>query len=291
MKKILIAGTDSYIGNSIKKWFSQWSDDYSIDEVDMRNDDWKNMSFSDYDVILHVAAIVHIKEKKELWPLYRKVNAELPCLVAKKAKEEGVGHFVFFSTKGVYRPNTPFIDKNTVPKPTKFYGKSKLEGENQLFPLNGDGFHLSILRPAVVYGEGCKGNFPRLQSLSERINFFPKKENKRSMIYIWNLCEYVRLLINDPLDEVILYPQNREYIGTLDIMRSLWKENNKKYHLSRFIAWGVNIMLKLPGLDTVKTMFTDTVYDAGISDDFDNRYCVYSFEESIKNIVNSNIDK
>ena len=291
MKKILITGTDSYIGNSIKSWLSKFPNEYQIDEVDMRNDCWKDMSFSGYNVILHIAAIVHINEKDELWPLYQRVNTELPYLVAKKAKEEGVDHFVFFSTKGVYKPNTPFIDRDTVPQPTKLYGKSKLGGEKLLIPLNDDGFRVSILRPAVVYGEGSKGNFPKLQSLARKINFFPKKENKRSMIYIWNLCEYVRLLINDPLDDIILYPQNAEYIGTLDIMCALWKENNKKYHLSRFIAWGVNVLLKLPGMETVKTMFTDTVYDAKISNDFDNRYCVYSFEDSIKNIVNSEVTK
>ena len=62
MKKILITGANSYIGTSFEKWLEKYPDKYFIDTVDMRDNDWKENSFRGYDVVFHVAGIVHVKE-------------------------------------------------------------------------------------------------------------------------------------------------------------------------------------------------------------------------------------
>ncbi len=285
MKRILIAGIDSYIGNSIKKWLNDCDDNYIIDEIDMRNDEWEKKDFFEFDVILYIAGIVHIKEKKELWPLYHNVNTLLPYKVALKAKYCGVPHFVFFSTKGVYKPNTKHINFDTQPAPTKMYGKSKLEGEKLLLPLNNVDFHVSILRPAVVYGEGCKGNFPRLVILSEKMHVFPQCTSRRSMIYIWNLCEYVRRVIEQPLKKTILFPQDRKPVSTTNIMKELWRARGERYYVSKFGGLCVKYLIKMPGLNTLKTMFMETIYDETISNDFNYEYCVYTFEQAIQKVA------
>ncbi len=95
MKKILITGANSYIGTSVENWLAKESDKYKVDTVDMRDDSWKNESFSGFDVVFHVAGIAHIKETKENRSLYYKVNRDLAYETAKKAKAEGVKQFIF----------------------------------------------------------------------------------------------------------------------------------------------------------------------------------------------------
>lgn len=287
MKYVLIVGKNSYIGSSIIEWFSENYNDYTFKTISVRNDSWKNEDFSKYDAVIHLAGMVHEREKKENWSQYLMLNSIIPYEVAYKAKKSGVKHFIFFSTKGVYKPNIPVITKETVPLPTKLYGKSKLEGEKSVLSLKDDMFRVSVLRPAVVYGEGCKGNFPKLVKLSKIIHCFPYCKNKRSMIYIWNLCEYTHMLLENPIDEDIFFPQDSKSIGTTDIMVELWRSRGENYHISKFLAFCVKIMLNIPKFETLKTAFSSTVYDKSMSDDYNNRYCIFTFEEAIRKIVTS----
>ncbi len=286
MKNVLITGANSYIGDCIKCWFAKYGGSYNVEDVDTIDGEWKKISFSAFDTVIHVAGIVHLKEKLSMKALYDEVNGRLPADVAQKAKTEGVKHFIFMSTKGVYTPNTPLIDKSTSPIPTKLYGKSKLMAEHALQTLESDGFHVSILRPPTVYGEGCKGNFHSLEAFSHKHHIFPKLYNKRSMIYIWNLCEFIRRITDTPLtEEKVLFPQNKEQKGTLDILEALWNGRGEKYRLSAAGALAVRLAMLLPKTGSLKTTFKDTVYSNNISSYFNYDYCVYSFEESIKHII------
>jgi len=102
MKKILITGANSYIGTRVEKCLGRYPDKYSIDTVDMKGDSWKGKNFLEYDVVFHVAAIVHKKEKSEMKNMYLKVNKDLSVEVAKKAREAGVKQFIFMSSMAVY---------------------------------------------------------------------------------------------------------------------------------------------------------------------------------------------
>ncbi|MBQ3417882.1 MAG: sugar nucleotide-binding protein [Ruminococcus sp.] len=288
MKRVLIVGKNSYIGNCLEDWLTQKHiNEYSVDKISVRDDEWKSLDLSKYDVILYLSGMVHIKEKKEMWPEYVRLNAELPFEFARKSKACGVPYFVFFSTKGVYRPNTEFIDKKTVPVPQKLYGNSKLEGEKNILTLANENFKISVLRSPVVYGEGCKGNFPKLVDLSKRIHIFPRIYNKRSMIYIWNLCEFVRRLIEKPLPDPIVFPQDKDVFGVTDLMIALWEERKEKYYLSYLLAFIVRLLLKLNVSKKLNTMFLDTVYENEMSSYYNYEYCVFSFREAIKHILSS----
>ena len=207
-------------------------------------------------------------------------------VAAIKAKNEGVKHFIFFSTKGVYKPNEALLTKNISPEPRSFYGKSKLMAEEKLLKLADERFIVSVLRPPTVYGEGCKGNFLKLVKLSKKIHIFPRCRNKRSMIYIWNLCEYIRLLINDPcLKTDIHYPQNREYCGTLDILEAQWQIRGEKYFLAPISGFLLKFLVKMVRIKKFQTVFSDACYDLAMSNEYEYRYCLYSFKESMKKII------
>ncbi|MDS0526519.1 NAD-dependent epimerase/dehydratase family protein [Clostridium sp. SHJSY1] len=240
MKKILITGKDSYIGTSLEKWLSKEPDNYKVDTLDMRDDGWRNKDFSEYDAIFHVAAIVHKKEKKELKSLYFKVNRDLPIEVAKKAKVEGVKQFIFMSSMSVYGIEGKIgeevvIDKETLPKPKSYYGMSKYEAENQMKLLTDKNFNVAILRPPMVYGDNCPGNYARLESLAIRTPIFPMIENKRSMIHIDKLCEYIKKYIDNNANGVFL-PQDDDYVNTSLLVKKIAHDNGREVVLSNSIG-------------------------------------------------------
>lgn len=256
MKKILITGECSYIGTSFEKWVSKWPNDYAVDSIDMRDSEWKEKSFEGYDVVFHVAAIVHVKENDI--DKYFEVNRDLALEVAKKAKQEGVKQFTFLSTMGVYGTETGYIKEDTVPKPKTPYAKSKYEAEKLLFEMSDDGFKVAVLRPPIVYGEDCRGNYPRLAGMALRLPFFPATKNERSMIYIDNLSEFIRLIIENCVGG-LFFPQNKDYVNTTELVRLIAKAHVKEMKVTNVFNFGISIGLKLS--ETFRKVFGSFVYD------------------------------
>ena len=103
---ILIIGKDSYIGNHIDDWLNQFG--HNVNQLDVMTDEWMSFDYSPFDVLVHVAGIVH-RPKCTDWELYKRVNTDMPFEIAKKAKEQGVKQFVYFSTMGVYKAEKNYL--------------------------------------------------------------------------------------------------------------------------------------------------------------------------------------
>lgn len=276
MKRILITGANSYIGTSFEKWLQQYPNDYSVDTVGTRNEEWKKKDFSGYDVVFHVAGIAHVKENKKNADLYYEINRDLAYEVAQKAKKCGIRQFIFLSSMSVYGLVNGVINRSTIPNPTSNYGKSKLQAEKLIEGLADDNFIVVILRPPMVYGKDCKGNYTRLAKLAVATPIFPKVDNKRSMIYIDNLCEFIRQLIEKEAYG-LFFPQNKEYVNTSDMVMSIAEAHGKKIVMTKLF----NPLLKLLKLNLVNKVFGDLVYELNISE-FERDYRVCSFKSSIK---------
>ena len=200
MKKILITGANSYIGTSFATYMMQWQQEYQADTIDMIDGSWREKSFAGYDSVFHVAGIAHISTKKldeQAREKYWKVNALLPVEVTQKAKAEGVGQFIFLSSMSVYGEHGSIkhpvvITRETKPVPKDIYSQSKLKAEEGILPLHDEGFRVCILRPPMIYGPGCKGNYQLLEKAALKLPFFPDIRNERSMLFIDNLCAYVK---------------------------------------------------------------------------------------------------
>lgn len=91
------------------------------------------------------------------------VNHNLPVEIAVKAKKSGVSQFIFMSTAAVFGSKSIIINKDTKPEPDTYYGISKLAAEEELVKLGGTNFRVCIVRPPLVYGKGCPGNFQTLE--------------------------------------------------------------------------------------------------------------------------------
>lgn len=275
MKKILITGKNSYVGTSLEKWLGNYPERYSIDSISLRDDSWKEKDFSKYDIVVHVVGIAHIKETKENAELYYRVNRDLAFDVAQKAKVENVKQFIFLSSMSVYGIDCGVIDKSTPLNPKSNYGKSKLEAEKLISSLEGTSFKVAILRPPMIYGKGCKGNYPRLANLAMRIPVFPLIENQRSMIFIDNLCEFIRLII-DEYSTGLFFPQNEDYVCTSEMVRVVARLNGTNIRMTRIF----NPLLRILRVGTVNKVFGDLIYDKEM-DEFKNRYTIYDFKTTI----------
>lgn len=277
-KRILITGKNSYVGNSFEKWVEKYPGRYEVDKISLRDDSWKSYGFSGYDSVLHVAGIAHRKETEENKDLYYKVNRDLTYELALKAKREGVPQFIFLSSMSVYGLETGIINSKTTPIPKSFYGKSKFEAEKLIKTLNDHSFKVAILRPPMIYGKGCKGNYVRLSKLALKLPFFPNVVNKRSMIFIDNLSELIRLLI-DNLEEGIFFPQNDEYVTTSKMVQLIAEAHGKSIRLVKIF----NPILKITKgkIRIINKVFGDLLYEETLST-YHKSYNVVNFKDSIK---------
>ena len=258
MKKILITGANSYIGTSFEKYLAQWPDQYQVDTVDMIGDDWRQVDFSGYNAVFHVAGIVHIKEREENAPLYFRVNRDLAIEVAKKAKQDRVQQFVFLSSMSVYGVSEGAISMQTPTVPQNYYGKSKLEAEQGLSELVSDSFAVAILRPPMVYGEGCKGNYQSLVKIAKIVPIFPDYPNQRSMLHVDKLLEYIKQLV-DTGEGGLHLPQDDAYVCTAKMVQSIGADMGRKIVLTKLLNPFVFLLVKFTALG--KKAFGNLYYE------------------------------
>ena len=224
---------------SFENWLCQWPDKYSVETIDMLDDSWREKSFADYDVVFHVAGIVHKKESLEHIDLYMKINCDLAFEVAKKAKEANVPQFIFMSTMSVYGLTgllgaVTVIDEKTIEKPSSYYGKSKLAAEKKISSLISDKFFVAILRPPMIYGPNCKGNYLVLEKIVKKSKVFPKINNQRSALSIENFCEFLVVCIEN-IYSGIFFPQDPEYMDTTKQISLMAKNINKKVYFLKIL--------------------------------------------------------
>lgn len=287
MKKILITGAGSYVGESVRKYLLSTSFDFQIDAVDTIGDNWKKADYSQYDVVYHVAGIAHVNADPKMEALYYKVNRDLTIEVAKHAKAAGVKQFIFMSSQIVFHESqslkTEVLTASTKENPNGFYGDSKLQAEFGIKPLEDENFKVCILRPCMIYGPNAKGNFPRLAKLACKTPIFPCWHNKRSMLYIDNLAEFVKQAVLRELSGTY-YPQNRELADTVEIIRFFAKAAGHRIWITRLLnpfVWLGSFVLQ-----PINKMFATYYYDPKMSKmDFD--YQLVSFEESLKRVAES----
>ncbi|MGM0198683.1 NAD-dependent epimerase/dehydratase family protein [Enterococcus sp. DIV1314a] len=285
MKRVLITGANSYIGSHVEEWLKKNPDAYSVDTIDMIDGKWKVKDFSQYDVIYHVAGIAHadvgnVSEERKL--LYYKINTDLAVEVAQKAKNEGVKQFIFMSSMIVYSGcEEKFITKDTAPVALNFYGDSKWQADQKIRAIETRDFKVVVLRPPMIYGNKSKGNYAELVKLATKLPVFPVVINRRSMLYIDNLCEFVKLMI-DNQESGVFFPQNSQYTVTSEMVHMIAKTKGHKIVMIPGFGWIIKLLMKFPGKigGLATKAFGDSAYDLKMSE-YKINYRVVGFEESI----------
>ncbi len=281
MKKVLITGKNSYIGTSLENCLMRESSNFLVKVLDMHGRKWEAVNFADYDTVFHVAGIAHTSSDPKMESLYYEINRDLTIKTAEKAKKEGVKQFIFMSSILVYgdvRRKDGLITKNTQPLPVNFYGKSKLQAEEGIKRLESESFKVLILRPPMIYGKDSKGNYPRLAKFAKRTPIFPNIKNERSMLYIGNLCEFIKQVILKE-EGGMFFPQNKEYVNTSKLVQEIAEVQGKKIKLTT----AFNFLIKGAfWIKAIKKVFGNLIYDKSMSRYPGINYQIYSFQESIK---------
>src|ERR1035437_1294280 len=260
MIKVLIIGANSFVGTNFRK-FSHYKD---IEEISLHENKPEDIDFGKFDIVLHLAAIVH-QSKKIPENEYFKVNKDLCLRVAKCAKKAGIKQFVFLSTLKVYG---------------EFVPNSELKNENS-------DFIVSIIRPPLVYGEGVRANMLSLIKLIELSPLLPFGNiyNKRDFIYTENLVGFIDKIIEKRASGIFIVKDD----GALSTTELI-------YHLSKSLHRKVTLFTVPSILIRIATHFFPSFFNKLFGSlEFDNSETIkllnyrppYSTEEGIKRWMNS----
>lgn len=298
-KQILITGANSYLGNSVEQYLAvhqaqRGEAEWRTERISLRDDVWKQKSFAAYDVILHMAGIAHAdvgNVSEETKALYYRVNCDLAVRMAEKARAEGVKQFIYMSSVIVYGDSAPVggqkhITADTLPAPANFYGDSKYQAELQLQKLQTSDFRVAIVRAPMIYGKGSRGNFPMLVKLAAKVPVFPAVQNRRSMLYVENLAEFIRRLAEAELGGTF-FPQNAEYVTTGELVELIGKAMGRRIRLWRILNPFVKLASKAPGRigRLADKAFGSLTVDRELSSRDITGYQIYSLEESIQRSI------
>jgi len=288
MKRILITGADSFIGTSFERYvIEKFPQNYYIDTLDMKDPSWRNKDFFSYDVVFHVAGIAHSdsgKVNSDIVNMYYSVNRDLAIETANKAKSQGVKQFIFMSSAIVYGESSKIgqpkmITADTPLTPANYYGDSKLQAEFGLEKIRDKDFKIAVLRPPIIYGRGCKGNYASLVRFAKSMPLFPYIKNTRSMLYIDNLCELIRLLIDNNEDGTF-FPQNTEYCNTSEVVKLIAEVYGKKLVLVKGFSWALKFLSLFTSV--VNKGFGSLAYDMSLSEYKQPYRVVSDFKETLK---------
>lgn len=290
MKKVLLIGVGGYIGSKFKEYMKRYSD-YEISEVSSKDREWDKISFKGFDAVYNVSGLAHANARQGTKEQYYAVNGQLPIDVATKAKKEGVPIFIQMSSMIVYGNMSPLgkknnITKETIPASPTIYGKSKMMAEDGLHKLEDIIFQVAIIRPPLIYSENARDNFPKLVLFAKKMPLFPNLKNQQSMLYVDNLCELVHLIIENNQGG-IYYPQQEVYIETSKIVRDIAKAVGN--HMWQTKIFNPFLRLLSKNISIIRKAFGNITYDMNISNHFDGKYRVVSYEESIIRIAHAHM--
>ncbi|WP_462180676.1 UDP-glucose 4-epimerase family protein [Pseudoalteromonas gelatinilytica] len=226
-------------------------------------------SLSTVDVLVHSAARVHIMNDSAVNPLteFRAANTFGTINLAKQAAKAGVRRFIFVSSIKVNGESTtgrlPY-NATDHPVPEDPYGISKAEAEQQLLEL-GDhtGMEIVIIRPPLVYGEGVKANFASLMRLVGKglpLPFRLVKNNKRSLVSVYNLVDLIKVCIDHPnaANQVFLVSDAHD-LSTAEMVALMAKVQNKPNLAIPVPVWCFKLAGKLLGKKDVIDRLTGSL--------------------------------
>ena len=293
MKKVMLIGIGGYVGGKFKEYIQKNYPDWQIDAVDSMNRKWADANFSGYDAVYNVSGLAHANARQGSEEQYYAVNGQLPIDVARKAKAEGVKIFIQMSSQIVYGDMSglgeeKIITKQTIPSESTIYGKSKMMAERGLQKLVDGNFQVAILRPPLIYSEYARDNFPRLVNFAKKMPIFPDLKNKQSMVYVDNLCELVKLII-EANKGGLYFPQQECYIETSKLVKDIADRVGNKMWLTKIFNPTLRLLSRSKMLGFIHKAFGSIAYDLLMSNHFDGKYRVVSYEESIDRIAKAHI--
>lgn len=223
IKKVVLTGANGFIGRALlphlveKKWAVNAvvrKNDSRLSDIGIRVFEIGNLTpclgwdsvLEGVDVVIHLAARVHIMKDKSHDPLneFREINVNSSLNLARQAAYFGVKRFIYISSIKVNGESTsvghPF-SSDDLPNPQDPYSISKYEAEEGLRIIaNETGMEYVIIRPPLVYGPGVRANFLSMVKWLARSIPLPlgSINNIRSFVALDNLIDLIAICVEHP---------------------------------------------------------------------------------------------
>jgi len=274
-KRILVTGADGFIGKALCGSLKQRGyairqvvraagpvasgaggsgDTVAVGDIDARTD-WSR-ALSSVNVVIHLAARVHVMQEKAVDPLseFRRVNVGGTEHLARSAAAAGVKRLVYVSSIKVNGEATAGGQKfaeSDAPAPQDPYGISKHEAEQALHRVAREtGLEVVVVRPPLVYGPEVKGNFIQMLAALRRGIPLPlaSVNNRRSLIYVGNLVDALIASATHPAAAGQTYlVSDGEDVSTPDLLRSLASAAGQHERLFRCPPLLLRILARFAG--------------------------------------------
>ncbi len=259
-------------------------------------------SLKNVDVVIHMAARVHVMEDASSDPLveFRKINRDATLALAKMAVDARVKRFVFISSIGVNGHNNknPFTEGCSA-NPQEMYVISKYEAEIALFKeFKGSKMEVVVIRPPLVYGPNAPGNFASLMKwMNKQIPLpFGAIHNKRSLVAVDNLVDFIALCADrekspKATNEVFLISDGED-VSTTQLLQKVAKSLNKRAWLLPVPVGFMSFFAKLLGKEAVANrLFGSLQVDSSKASDLLGWRPVVTMDEQLQKTSQTFLEK
>ena len=151
---ILITGANGQLGYDFQRLFDEIDEKYIAtdrDDLDITDIEKVREFVKDKNItlIINCAAYNNVDKAEEEPEICKKLNTYAPRDLAIVAKEIGAD-YITYSTDFVFdgKKKAPYTEEN-IPNPLSVYGKSKYEGEKEVFKVKPDSF---VVRTSWLFG-------------------------------------------------------------------------------------------------------------------------------------------
>ena len=201
--KMVIAGASGYMGHALVTravteghdvliLVRQWDDALARYVAQSSYEGPLPAAYVNADALINLAGRAHVRNASAD---FDSANRRLPLTLAQHVMGGDIGRLVHVSSLGVYGnwSSSP-VSERTRPTPETPYARSKLDGDQALevfFKPRPSA--LTIVRPPMVFGPACPGNFARLSRfiLKGMPLPFGATHAKRSFIFVENLVDFL----------------------------------------------------------------------------------------------------
>lgn len=204
MDKISVVGGAGFIGTALCRLLARAGQEFEIIDLvasasfprQSRIADIRDMAaLSDSlsgQIIVHLAA-AHRDDLRDPQD-YLRTNVDGTRNLCRLAIQRGIERIVFTSSVAVYGAAAPRSDETAPLAPNTPYGNSKAQAEQVLRDWQAaSAGSLTVIRPAVVFGEGNRGNVHRLLAQIDANEFVMVGDgaNAKSMAYVGNVAAFL----------------------------------------------------------------------------------------------------
>ncbi|MDR2145189.1 MAG: NAD-dependent epimerase/dehydratase family protein, partial [Tannerella sp.] len=185
------------------------------------------------DAVIHLAGKAHDTKNESLAQTYFDINTELTKKIFDYFLQSEAETFIFFSSVKAAADivEGEILTENVVPTPKGAYGESKIKAEEYIQSKDWNGKRVYILRPAMIYGTGNKGNLNLLYNVVKRGIPWPLGafENRRSFCSINNISYVVEQLTRRrDIPSGIYHVSDDEALSTNELIGLICESVGKK---------------------------------------------------------------